>query len=440
MPPSVFWISIRVLMIVLLFVLMFALIAFGLEIWAAMGVSAILYMLIRGEMLIDLVASKMVEGVDHFSLVAIPFFMLVGEVMNASGITKRLADFVHFFVGRLRGGLAYVAIIVNMIAAGVSGSAVADASAVSAVLLPLMEKKGYDKPFSAAINAAAAVAGPVIPPSIPMVFIGVISGISIGKLFLGGIIPGFLMCLSLCIFVFFVARRKNYPVERVSMSWSAFIALFRDALFALIAPLLIVSGVVFGIVTIVEVAIISAFYVLFIATCVYRTLPFREVPKVFRKAAVFSTVIMMIFASIGVYSYVVVFEQLGATLADLFISLNLGRYSFLMAANIFFLFMGLIIDAVPVMLIFFPVLLPISTELGIDPTHFGVIVVINLVIGLLTPPVGALLFLEAKLADISFKELNAAVWPMTLTLLSVLVLATYFPAIVMFIPNLLLGM
>ena len=149
---------------------------------------------------------------------------------------------------------------------------------------------------------------------------------------------------------------------------------------------------------------------------------------------------MMIFASVGVYSYVVVFEQLGPTLADLFLSLNLGRYSFLMAANIFFLFMGLIIDAVPVMLIFFPVLLPISTTLGIDPTHFGVVVVINLVIGLLTPPVGALLFLEAKLADIRFKELNAAVWPMTLTLLSVLLLATYVPAIVMFIPNLLLGM
>lgn len=427
-------------MIIVLFILMFALIAFGLEIWAAMGVSAVLYMLIRGDMLIDLVASKMVEGVDHFSLVAIPFFMLVGEVMNASGITKKLADFVHFFVGRLRGGLAYVAVIVNMIAAGVSGSAVADASAVSAVLLPVMEKKGYDKPFSAAINAAAAVAGPIIPPSIPMVFIGVISGISIGKLFLGGIIPGFLMCLSLCIFVAFAARKNDYPVETVNISWGAFITLFRDAVFALIAPLIIVLGVVFGIVTIVEVSIISALYVLFVATCIYRTLSFRDIPKVFSKAAVFSTVIMMIFASIGVYSYVVVFEQLGPTLADLFLSLNLGRYSFLMTANIFFLFMGLIIDAVPVMLIFFPVLLPISTTLGIDPTHFGVVVVINLVIGLLTPPVGALLFLEAKLADISYKELNAAVWPMTLTLLVVLLLATYVPAIVMFIPNLLMGM
>jgi tripartite ATP-independent transporter DctM subunit len=365
--------------------------------------------------------------------------MLVGEVMNASGITRMLAEFVHFFVGRLRGGLAYVAIMVNMIAAGVSGSAVADASAVSSVMLPLMEKKGYDKPFSAAINAAAAVCGPIIPPSIPMVFIGVISGISIGKLFLGGVIPGLMMGLSLIVFVYFVARRRNYPVEEVAMSWAGFFRLFRIALFALIAPLIIVLGVVLGVVTIVEVSILSALYVLFIATCVYRTLPFSEVPRLFAKAAVFSTVIMMIFASVGTYSYVVVLERLGPNLARLFLTLQLDKYAFLMAANVFFLLMGLIIDAVPVMLIFFPVLLPLSLQLGIDPIHFGVVVVINLVIGLLTPPIGALLFLEAKIADISFAELNRAVWPMTVTLLGILLITTYLPAIVTFIPNLLLG-
>ncbi|MFQ5972310.1 MAG: TRAP transporter large permease [Alphaproteobacteria bacterium] len=426
-------------MIAILFILLFVLVGLGFEIWAAMAISAVLYMLIRGDIVLDLIASTMVSGVDHFSLVAIPFFMLVGEVMNASGITRKLADFVHFFVGRLRGGLAYVSVIVNMIAAGVSGSAVADASAVSSVMLPVMEKKGYDKPFSAAINGAAAVVGPIIPPSIPMVFIGVISGISIGKLFLGGIVPGFLMGFSLLIFVFFISRRRNYPTEDVSVSLRAFARLFRDAVFALIAPLIIVFGIIFGVVTIVEVSILAAGYVLFIATCVYRTLSFRDVLKIFAKAAVFSTIIMIIFASVGIYSYVVALEQLGPKLAGLFVSLNLGKYTFLLAANVFFLSMGLIIDAVPVMLIFFPVLLPIAIELGIDPTHFGVVVVINLVIGLLTPPIGALLFLEAKIADISFAALNRAVWPMTLTLLIVLVLATYFPPLVTYIPNLLLG-
>jgi tripartite ATP-independent transporter DctM subunit len=426
-------------MIVLLFIILFSLIAVGFEIWAAMGISAVVYILIRGNISLDIIASMHVAGVDHFSLVAIPFFMLVGELMNISGITKKLADFAHFFVGGLRGGLAYVSIIVNVIMAGVSGSAVADASAVSSVMLPVMEKEGYSKTFAAAINAAAAVIGPIIPPSIPMIFIGVISGISIGKLFLGGFIPGLLMALFLAVLVFVMSLKKKFPVTKAAVSWRSFIKVFRDAFFALIAPLIIILGVVFGIVTIVEVSILAVLYVLFIATCIYRTISFRDIPRVFAKAAVFSTAIMMIFAAIGLYSYVVATEQLGQRIAELILLLHLGKYSFLLAANIFFLFMGLILDAVPVMLIFFPVLLPISTALGIDPTHFGVIVVLNLMIGLLTPPIGALLFLQAKIADITFEELNRAVWPYTLVLLGVLALATYFPAIVMFIPNLILG-
>ncbi len=427
------------LMIILLFIFLFGLIALGFEIWAAMGISAVIYILIRGGISLDIVASMHVAGVDHFSLVAIPFFMLVGELMNTSGITKKLADFAHFFVGRLRGGLAYVSIIVNIIMAGVSGSAVADASAVSSVMLPVMEKEGYSKTFAAAINAAAAVIGPIIPPSIPMIFIGVISGISIGKLFLGGVIPGLLMGLFLATMVFFVSLKREFPASKSALTWGSFIKIFRDAFFALIAPLIIVLGVVFGIVTIVEVSILAVLYVLFIATCIYRTISFRQIPWVFAKAAVFSTAIMMIFAAIGLYSYVVATEQLGQRLAEWILVLHLGKYSFLLAANLFFLFMGLILDAVPVMLIFFPVLLPISTALGIDPTHFGVVVVLNLMIGLLTPPIGALLFLQTKIANVTFEELNRAVWPYTLSLLGVLALATYFPNIVMFIPKLILG-
>jgi len=302
-----------------------------------------------------------------------------------------------------------------------------------------MEREGYSKTFAAAINAAAAVIGPIIPPSIPMIFIGVISGISIGKLFLGGVIPGLLMGLFLAAMVFFVSFKKEFPITPGTVTWQSFLKVFRDAFFALIAPLVIILGVVLGIVTIVEVSVLAVLYVLFIATCIYRTISFRDIPRVFAKAAVFSTAIMMIFAAIGLYSYVVATEQLGPRLAEWVLLFHLGKYSFLLVANLFFLFMGLILDAVPVMLIFFPVLLPISTALGIDPTHFGVIVVLNLMIGLLTPPIGALLFLQAKIADITFEELNRAVWPYTLALLGVLALATYFPAIVMFIPNLILG-
>ena len=199
-------------MILILFVLLFLLIGLGFSIWTSMGISGMIYILIRGEVSLKILASTMVSGIDIPSLVAIPFFMLAGELMNYAGITRKLADFADFFVGRFRGGLAYVAIVVNVIMAGVSGSAVADASAVSSVLLPAMKERGYDRPFAASINAAAAVIGPIIPPSIPMIFIGVISGLSIGRLFLGGVIPGLIMGLFLAVTVALFTRKKNYPV------------------------------------------------------------------------------------------------------------------------------------------------------------------------------------------------------------------------------------
>ncbi len=238
-------------MIVLLFVIMFLLLAIGFEIWAAMGVSAAIYIFIRGDIPFDQLAASLVSGIDIYSLVAIPFFMLAGELMNASGITLHLAKFARFIVGQIRGGLAYVVVIVNVIMAGVSGSAVADASAVCSVLLPAMDKEGYDRKFAAAINSAAATVGPIIPPSIPMVFIGVISNLSIGKLFLGGVVPGLLMGIFLTSSIFLFGKKKGLPISLEPRNLKAFLSVFKEVFFALIAPLIIIIGVVFGIVTIV---------------------------------------------------------------------------------------------------------------------------------------------------------------------------------------------
>jgi tripartite ATP-independent transporter DctM subunit len=425
-------------MILILFGLLFLLIGLGFSIWTSMGISGMIYILIRGEVSLKILASTMVSGIDIPSLVAIPFFMLAGELMNYSGITRKLADFADFFVGRFRGGLAYVAIVVNVIMAGVSGSAVADASAVSSVLLPAMKEKGYDRPFAASINAAAAVIGPIIPPSIPMIFIGVISGLSIGRLFLGGVIPGLIMGLFLAVTVALFTRKKNYPVTKAQMDLRVFLHLLRDTVFALLAPLIIILGVIFGIVTLVEVAVFANFYILIISLFIYRSIRFKDIPRIFSKATVFSTSIMIIFAVVGLYQYIVASEQLGEKLGVLVVNMNLNQFTFLLLANLFFLFMGSIMDAVPVMLIFFPVLLPAATQLGVDPTHFGVIVVINLMIGLLTPPIGALLFLETKIADLPFDELVRHIWPYTLALIVVLFLCTYIPQLVLFIPNLIL--
>ena len=425
-------------MILILFVLLFLFIGLGFSIWTSMGISGMIYILIRGQVSLKILASTVVSGVDIPTLVAIPFFMLAGELMNSSGITRKLADFADYFVGRFRGGLAYVAIVVNVIMAGVSGSAVADASAVSSVLLPTMKERGYDRPFAASINAAAAVIGPIIPPSIPMIFIGVISGLSIGRLFLGGVIPGLIMGLFLVVTVALFTRKKNYPVTKTELNLRVFLHLLRDTVFALLAPLIIILGVVFGIVTLVEVAVLANFYILIISLFIYRSIRFKDIPRIFSKAAVFSTSIMIIFAVVGLYQYIVASEQLGEKLGFLVANMNLNQFTFLLLANIFFLLMGCILDAVPVMLIFFPVLLPAATKLGVDPTHFGVIVVINLMIGLLTPPIGALLFLEAKIADLEFDVLVRHIWPYTLVLIIVLFLCTFIPQLVLYIPNLIL--
>jgi len=423
-------------MIALLFIMLFLLIGLGFSIWSAMGISGLIYILILGEFSLKIVASHLVSGVDSMTLVSIPFFMLAGELMNKAGITKKLAEFADYFVGRFKGGLAYVAIVVNVIMAGVSGSAVADASAVSSVLLPTMKERGYDKPFSASINAAAAVIGPIIPPSIPMVFIGVISGISIGKLFLGGVIPGVMMGVVLSVMVVVNCRKKDYPIIKKKLTAKTFQRLLKDTFLAIIAPLIIILGIVLGVVTLVEVAVLAILYILLISLFVYKSITFKEIPMIFAKAGVFSASIMIIFAVVGLYQYIVAFEQLGAQLGNLIAMLHLSKFQFLILTNIFFLFMGCILDAVPVMLIFFPVLLPLALQLGIEPTHFGVIVVINLMIGLLTPPIGALLFLEAKIADIEFEKLVRHIWPYTLSLIFVLVLCTFIPQLVMWIPNL----
>jgi tripartite ATP-independent transporter DctM subunit len=426
-------------MIAILFVTLFLLIGFGFSIWSAMGISGTFYILLRGDVSLRVMASQMVGGIDSTTLIAIPFFIFVGNLMNRSGVTRKIADFADFFVGRFRGGLAYVSIIVSVIMAGVSGSAVADASSVSAVLHPIMRKRGYDDTFSASINASSAVIGPIFPPSIPMIFIGVISGISIGRLFLGGVLPGLLMGIFLWVVAACISGRRKYPRSNERMSLKRFASVFKDTFLAILAPVFVLCGVIFGFVTLVEVATLAILYILFLALVVYRSISIADLFEAFKQTAVFSSSIMIIFAVVGLYQYIVASEQMGAQLLTLVESLNMSKNVFLVFSTIFYLLMGCVLDAVPVMLIFFPVLLPIAVQLGVDPTHYGVIVVLNLMIGLLTPPIGALLFIQAKIADLPFRTLVGAIWPFTLALIGVLMLATFAPPIVLWIPNLVFG-
>ncbi|UCF99661.1 MAG: TRAP transporter large permease [Spirochaetaceae bacterium] len=426
-------------MIVLLFVMLFLLIGIGFSIWTAMGISGMAYILIQGDFSLRILVQTMVGGVDSDTLVAIPFFIFVGRLMSRSGITKRLANFADFFVGRFRGGLAYVSIVVSFIMAGVSGSAVADASSVSAVLHPLMKERDYDDEFAAAINSSSAVIGPIFPPSIPMIFISVISGLSLGKLFLGGVIPGIMMAIFLTVMVAVISRKKNYRTVKTRMSLRRLLSLLGESIFALIGPLIVIGGIVFGVVTLVEVAALAVFYFIAVSVFIYRSIKLRDLFSIFKETAVFSASIMIIFAVVGLYQYIVATEQLGDQLLSAIVKLNMSRNLFLLFSTVFFLLMGCILDAVPVMLIFFPVLLPVAVSLGVDPTHYGVIVVLNLMIGLLTPPIGGILFIQAKIAGLDFNSMVRAVWPYTLTLIAVLLLITYLPSLVMIVPNLVFG-
>lgn len=427
------------MMIAFLFISMFTLMALGLEIYIAMGVASMLYLIIASDTPLNLIPDTMIQGLDSYSLLAIPFFILAGELMNKSGITSRIVDFTKFFIGKWKGGLAYTTVGVNVFSAGVSGSAPADCSAVSSVLLPAMKKDGYEPSFSASINAASATIGPIIPPSIPMIFLALITNLSVGKLFLGGIIPGLMMGIALMIVLYILMRKQQLPRSKIVRSWAEFRRIFKDAFFALIAPLVILLGIVTGIVTITEVAILAAGYVLLIGVFVYKSIKWKDILGIFADVSIFSSTIMVLFSIVGIFSWIMAGEQIGIKLGEWIIGMDLSPFMFLLLVNIFLLLIGMVMDALPAMLIFVPVLLPISLDLGIDPIHFGVVVVLNLMIGLITPPVGALLYIVSRIGHVPFHRVSRSILPFVAALLVVLALVTFFPPLVTSIPNLIMN-
>jgi len=409
----------------------------GAEIFLAMGVASAVYLLVTGNAPLTLIATSMINGITNTSLLAIPFFILAGDLMNISGMTLRLVKFSRFFIGKWKGGLSYTCVVVNIIAAGVSGSAPADCSAVSSVMLPVMKKEKYPEVFSAAINASAATIGPIIPPSIPMVFIGLLTNLSIGRLFLGGVIPGFLMGGGLMLVCYLKVKKMNLGIYEQERSFKIFLETLMDSFFALIAPLIIILGVITGLVTITEVAMLATAYVLIIGIFVYKTIAIKDILKIFKNSVLFSSSIMALFSVAFIFSWFIAVEGIGKQMGAYIISMNMSPLVFLIFVNFLWIFLGTIVDAIVSMLIFVPVLLPIVIALGIDPYFFSVLTVVNLMIGLLTPPVGGLLYLEAKIANVPVDRLIKEIVPFILVLFAVVALMIFIPPIVTFIPNLL---
>lgn len=408
----------------------------GQEIFLTMA-SAVIAMILIKQMGIDsiqIIPQTMMFGVESLELAAIPLFILAGELMNAGGITTRLVKFSQAIIGHVRGGLSLVAVLVNMLMAGVSGSAVADASATGSVLIPAMKKDGYDEDYAAALIASAATIGPIIPPSIPMIVFAVITNVSIGKLFLSGAIPGILMGLALMGICYYYARKYNYPkMPRATLV--EFLRTAEEAVLAVIMPVVIVAGIVFGIATVTEIAGIAVAYAALVGILVFRELKIKDIPRLLAEAAIMSAVVMVTLATASSFAWLMSILQIGNKLMAIVEPISKDPLVILLIINFFLLLIGCVFEPLPAMFIFLPMMLPVVKSLGIDLVHFGLIVVFNLMLGLLTPPVGLNFYISATIAKRPAEAVIAKIWPFFFVLLGVLILCTCLPDLVLWLPR-----
>jgi len=397
--------------------------------------TVVLMLLLQGHIDPLIIAQNVLRGIDNFPLMAIPFFVLAGEIMNVGGISQRIVVFAKALVGHVMGGLGYVTVIASMIFAGVSGSAIADTSAIGSILLPIMDKEGYDKPKSTALVAAAGCIGPIIPPSIPMIIFGVIGGVSIVKLFLGGIIPGILIGLGLMFMWYLHAKKHGYHAGKRVTAGELFKAT-REAFWALILPLIILGGIVTGVYTPTEAAVIAVVYAFVVGMFVYRELKPSHLPHVLLQATKSTSVVLLVCGAATAAGYLITIAQIPEKLTTtlLFLSNNIPLLV-IFWINVLLLLVGCVMDLTPALLILGPILLPIAVKFGFDPVYFGVVMVVNLCIGLITPPVGTVLYVVCGLSKLSMAQVTRPLLSFIAVMIAVLFLITYFPPAITAIPH-----
>lgn len=408
----------------------------GVPIAFVLGLSSVFAFIYHGDYPFTLVVQRMFTALDGFSLMAIPFFIFAGGIMDIGGISRRIVNFSFIFVGTVRGGLAMVGVIGSMIFAGVSGSAVADTAAMGTILIPRMVEKGYTKGFAAALIAAAGTLGPLIPPSIAMIIYGVIAGCSIGQLFIAGIIPGIIVGLSLMAMSWVIAKREGFPAEEPLSLKEAWVSA-KDALWAVVMPVVVLGGIRIGIFTPTEAGVIACVYGFFIGAFVYKEIKLSDIPKVLKDGIVGTTAVMFLIATASLFSWILASERIPQAVAEFFLSISRDPNVVLLMINAMLLVIGTFMDCTPAIIMTMPVFLPLVTSLGIDLIHFGIIVVFNLLIGLLTPPVGACLFVSCNIAKIGLTEITKAVWPFIALMVSLLMLFTFWPGLILWLPNMM---
>lgn len=424
------------MLLILFFVIFVLTIMIGLPVAWSLGISGLIAIPLMG-LPFSVVSRKIFTGMNIYVLMCIPFFILTGEIMAKGGITKRLLNFAVLLIGRIRGGLSLANVLASMLFGGITGSAVADASALGSIEIPMMVENGYDEDFSAAITSASACIGPIIPPSIPVVIysMAVGGGVSIGALFAAGIVPGILVGVALMIACYIISKIRNYPKREEKVAIKELLVGFKDAFLALMTPIIILGGVVGGVFSPTEAGAVAVVYSFIISFFVYRELKLSDLPALFLRAGKVSAMVMIIIGTSNIFGMVIAYQQVGLKLAE-FLK-PMGCYSFILSINIILLIVGSFLDNNPAIIILAPIFAPIAARLGISPIHFGVIFVMNLIIGLITPPLGEVLFVAAPIAGISFERVTKAVLPFLIIEIGVLLLVSYVPFISMWVPKIL---
>ncbi|RGX54261.1 TRAP transporter large permease [Anaerotruncus sp. AF02-27] len=408
---------------------------FKAPIWSSLLLSSTTYLILSGEQL-TLVARKSVAGMDSFLLMAIPMFILAAELMNHCGITTYLFRFANSIVGWIPGGMAHTNVLASMLFAGMSGSSAADAAGLGTMEIKAMTDDGYDKPFSAAITAASSIIGPIIPPSIPMVVYSSIAGASIGRLFLGGAIPGILMGGAMMAICYWTAKRRSYPRnERIDLRevWISFI----KAIPGLMAPIILLGGIYSGFFTPTEAASVAAVYAFLLGFLFYHTIKLTDMKQILINTAANTAIICFIIGAATLFGFVLTAEQIPIRLTEGLLSFSQNPYVMLMVFNILFLILGCFMELNATMLIFLPIILPVAQGLGIDLVHLGVVMVVNLMIGTLTPPFGMMTYVSAGIAKVPLHTVFRELAPFMVVLVIVLLLITYIPGLVLWLPGLL---
>ena len=408
----------------------------GLPLYVNLGLTSFLYMFLTGSNPMTVV-QRITQASNSFTMIAAPFFILMGNLMNTGGVTRKMFRFANEIVGNVPGGMGHANVLCSALFAGMSGTAVADAGGLGNIEIEAMREIGYDDDFSCAVTAASSVLGPIIPPSLPMVIMAVTVGASVGRCFVGGVLPGILIALSLCLLVAYYAKKRCYP-RNAKPTLKTLWAAFKDAALALLSPVILFAAIYTGIVTTTEAALIAAFYSLIIGVLAYKDLKIRDIPKVMLATCETTGVVLSIVMAANIFGYILTIAQIPQAITAVLTGIQ-SKFIFLIVINLFLLFVGCFMEGTAAILILGPILVPAMMQMGVSETQACLIMIVNLMIGVITPPVGVVLYVTSNVAKVSANRVIKATVPFLIPLFIVLLIITFVPAVTNFLPNLVYG-